>query len=536
MSHMIAITIINKFFKRQQMYICCLLHKNKFYAKNNNGDKMNNSYWVETTKGPQFNKLEKNIETDICVIGAGITGISTAYMLLNKGLNICLIDKGEICSGVTENTTAKITSQHGLIYKYLQETFGKEYARKYLQSNEEAIKGIKKIIDTENISCDFEKTTNCIYTCKDEYIDTITEEVETVKELGVNAKLIKKVELPFDIKNGIEFPNQAKFHPLKYLYAIVEILKKNDIQIFTNSRVVEIKHDSDGYKIETENGSTVLAKYVVMATHYPIKNFPGMHFLKMYQDRSYAIMIKPNQKFPKNMYISAETPIASFRPINDEFLIIGGSDHKTGDNTKDLDTCYESLEKYAKEIYPNAEIKNIWATQDCVSLDKVPYIGNFSKLMPNIYIATGYKKWGMTTSYVAAKIISDKILGKENQYEEIYKATRFAPLKNYKEFGNMLKQTIYSLAINKIKIPETFFENIEKDSGGVVEYEGKKIGVYKNENGETFVIEPYCTHLGCELSWNNLEKTWDCPCHGSRYTYEGKVITEPTVKDLNKIE
>ncbi len=497
---------------------------------------MSNSYWVETTKRPKFDKLNENIETDVCVIGAGITGITTAYMLLNKGLNICLIDKGEICGGVTENTTAKITSQHGLIYEYLVETFGKEYARKYLESNEEAIKGIKKIIDNENIQCEFEKAKNFIYTCKNEYIDTIKDEVDAVNDLGLEAKLINKVDLPFDIKIGIEFPNQAKFHPLKYLYKLVDILKRNDVQIFTNSRVIDIKTGSGKYTIETEEEKKITAKHVVMATHYPIKNFPGMHFLKMYQDRSYAIGIEPKEKFSKGMYISAETPVASFRPINDKLLIIGGSEHKTGENAKDLDICYESLETYAKEIFPNVEVKYRWATQDCVSLDKVPYIGDFSNLMPNIYIATGYKKWGMTTSYVAAKIISDKILGKENPYEEVYKATRFAPLKNYKEFGNMLKQTIYSLAINKIKIPETFFDNIEKDSGGVVEYEGKKIGVYKNENGETFLVEPYCMHLGCELSWNNLEKTWDCPCHGSRYTYEGKVITEPTVKDLKKIE
>lgn len=497
---------------------------------------MNNSYWVETTKRPHFEKLQEDIQVDVCVIGAGITGITTAYMLLNKGLKVCLIDKGEICSGVTENTTAKITSQHGLIYKYLIETFGKEYARKYIESNEEAIKGIKKIIDDENIVCDFEKTENFIYTCKDEYVDSIKDEVEAVNELGINAEIIERIKLPFEIKIGIKFPNQAKFHPLKYLYKLIEIIKKNNVQIYTNSRVVDIKNNLEGYKLSTEDDKKILTKQVVMATHYPIKNFPGMHFLKMYQDRSYAIAIKPNKEINKGMYISAETPVASFRPINNEFLIIGGSEHKTGENSKDLDICYQSLETYAKEIYPEAEIVYQWATQDCVSLDKVPYIGDFSNLMPNVYMATGYKKWGMTTSYVAAKIIVDKILGNENKYEEIYKATRFAPIKNYKEFGNMLKQTVYSLAVNKMKIPETLFKDIEKDTGGVVEYKNKKIGVYKNGEGKIFVVEPYCAHLGCELSWNNLEKTWDCPCHGSRYTYEGKVITEPTVKDLKRIE
>lgn len=497
---------------------------------------MKKSYWIETTRRPEFKKLEKDTEVDVCIIGAGITGISTAYMLLNKNLKICLIDKGEICSGVTENTTAKITSQHGLIYDYLTKTFGKEYAQKYFESNEEAIQGIKEIIKQENIECDFENAENYVYTCKEEYIQTIKDEVDAVKQIGGNVEFIENTKLPFNVIAGIKLKNQAKFHPLKYLYGLIKVLEKNNIDIFTNSRVVEIKKKSEVYNVNIENGNTITAKYVVMATHYPIKNFPGMHFLKMYQDRSYAIAIKPNQKFPKEMYISAESPVASFRPINDELLIIGGAEHKTGENSVDLDISYAQLESYAKEIYPNAEVKYRWATQDCVSIDKVPYIGDFSNLMPNIYVATGYKKWGMTTSYVAAKIISDKIMKEHNEYGEIYKATRFAPVGNYKEFGNILKQTVYSLAINKIKIPETAFGEIEKKSGGVVEYKGKKIGVYKNENGETFVVEPYCAHLGCELSWNNLEKTWDCPCHGSRYTYEGKVITEPTVKDLKRIE
>lgn len=403
-----------------------------------------NSYWTESSNRPIFSKLEKNIDTDVCIIGAGITGIMSAYMLLNKGLKIALIDKGEVCGGVTENTTAKVTSQHGLIYNYLQVTFGTEFAKLYLESNQNAIDTIEKIIEKENIDCDFERIDNYIYTCTDEYVQRIKDEVKTVKELGVEAELIDKINLPFEIKNGIKFPNQAKFHPLKYLYKIVEVLQKNGVEIYTNSIVQDTKKAKEGYEVLTETNK-INAKYIVMATHYPIKSFPGLHFLKMYQDRSYAIAIEPNAKIDENMYISAESPVASFRPINSELLIIGGQDHKTGDNSKDLEVCYKSLETYAKEIYPSMRVKYKWATQDCVSLDKVPYIGEFSNLMPNYYIATGYKKWGMTTSHVAAEIIRDKILGKKNKYEEVYKATRMAPLKNFKEFGNMLKQSVYSL-------------------------------------------------------------------------------------------
>lgn len=493
------------------------------------------SYWMENTTRPSFLNLNKNLETDICIIGTGITGIATAYMLLESGLKICMIDKGEICSGVTEFTTAKITSQHGLIYKYLEDTFGIEFAKKYLNSNEEAIDTIEEIVEKEKIDCDFMRTDNYIYTCKDEYITRIKDEAETLKKIGMEAELVEEVDLPFKIKLGIKVKNQAKFHPLKYLYRIVEILKKNNVEIYTNSIVKKVEKQGEKYIIKTEEHA-IEAKYVVMATHYPIKNFPGLHFLKMYQDRSYEIAIEPRSKITQGMYISAETPIASFRPIDEEIMIIGGQEHKAGENSKDLDVCYKSLETYAKEIYPAMKVKYRWSTQDCISLDKVPYIGDFSNLMPNLYIATGYKKWGMTTSHVAAAIIRDKILNKENKYEEIYKATRLSPLKNYKEFGNMMKQTVYSLGINKMKMPEYKFKDLNKNCGGVVEYKGKKVGAYKDQNGQVYLVKPYCKHLGCELSWNNLEKTWDCPCHGSRYDYTGKLITEPATKDLEREE
>lgn len=493
------------------------------------------SYWVQTTQRPSFFSLENDLDTDVCIIGAGITGIMTAYMLINSGLKICLIDKGEICSGVTENTTAKITSQHNLIYKYLNDTFGENFARKYLKSNEEAIDTIEKIVKTEKIDCEFIRTDNYIYTCQDEYIQKIKDEATTIKKLGLDVELVDKINLPFKIKLGIKAPNQAKFHPLKYLYKITEILKQNKVEIYTNSRVQDIQRKGEKYQIKT-NENTINSKYVVMATHYPIKNFPGLYFLKMYQDMSYEIAIEPHNKIPTGMYISAETPTTSFRAINDQLLIIGGQNHKTGDTRKNLDLCYKSIETYAKEIFPSMQLNYKWNTEDCISLDKVPYIGEFSNLMPNLYIATGYKKWGMTTSHVAAKIIRDNILGIPNEYNEIYKATRMAPLKNHEEFGNMLKQTVYSLGINKLKMPNYTYEDLKKNTGGVVEYNGKKVGIYKDNNGQMFAVKPYCKHLGCELSWNNLEKTWDCPCHGSRYDYTGKLITEPATKDLDRLE
>lgn len=370
-----------------------------------------------------------------------------------------------------------------------------------------------------------------IYTCSSSNVQKIKDETNAVRTLGLNATLVTECNLPFIIKAAICFPNQAQFHPRKYILGLLSTLKNENV--YENSKIVDIKHKDSLYEVYVNN-HIVKCKYLVLATHYPIKNFPGMYFLKMYQDKSYVVAVNTNSKSLNGMYLSLDEPTTSFRTA-DNMLLVGGSGHKTGANNIDLDNSYLNIENYVKSLYPKAEIKYTWSTQDCVSLDKIPYIGRFSSLFENMYVATGYKKWGITTSYVAAKIISDKILGKENNYASIYSATRFHPIKNRKEFGNILKQSVYSLAINKLKKPKLDFSQIQNNCGGIVNYNGSKIGLYKDNNGKLYAIEPYCTHLGCELSWNNLEKTWDCPCHGSRYDYTGKVITEPTTKNLETI-
>lgn len=498
-----------------------------------------NSFWKESVKETNYPSLEKNIETEVCVIGAGIAGIVTAYDLTKQGKKVALIDKDRCAMGVTANTTAKITSQHGLFYKYLTDTFGIEEARNYLEANEEAIRCVKQIIDENNIDCDFEYQDAYVYTNDEKEVDKIKEEVNCVNNLGLDAEYCTETSLPFEVLAAIKFKNQAQFNIRKYLVSLLKVLENKGTYIYENSKVIDVQRNGENYKIVTETGTTIESKYVVITTHYPIINFPGYHFLKMYQDRSYVIAIETNSELFNGMYISSGTPSISFRTILDgdkRLLAVGGSGHKTGDNSVEMDENYEQLEKYIKKIYPDANIKYKWSTQDCVSLDKVPYIGEFSKLMPNVYVATGFKKWGMTTAHVAAKIITDKILDRENKYEKIFSSLRFNPLKNYKEFGNMLKQTTYSLVINKIKLPKETYEDLEPGTGGVVEYNGEKLGIYKDENGKLYGIKPYCSHLGCELSWNNLEKTWDCPCHGSRFTIEGKVLNEPAVKDIEYYE
>ena len=257
--------------------------------------------------------------------------------------------------------------------------------------------------------------------------------------------------------------------------------------------------------------------------------------MKMYQSTSYAVAMQTKQRLFEGMYINSEEPTISLRTakIGDEYLlIVVGSDHKTGAPI-DLSNSYRYLEEIAKSLCPEGSIKYHWNTEDCITLDKIPYIGKFSGLWENAYVATGFNKWGITTSHIAAEIITDQILGQENEYEEIFKATRVEPVKNRKEVGNMVKESINSLIVRKLEVPQEEANQIQAGEGKIVEVNGQKIGIYKDEKGEVYKVNPICKHLGCELAWNNLEKTWDCPCHGSRYDYKGNLIYGPSVKNLD---
>ena len=540
------------------------------------------SYWIDSVKDrKKFKPLEENIKTDVCIIGGGLTGLSTAYNLSQYKIRTVLVEKDEICKQTSGNSTAKITSQHGLIYKYLTDSKGKDFARKYYEVNERAIRNIKDIIDKENIDCNFEYQPAYVFTQKVQEVQKIKDEVEAVNAFGGRAKFIEakdielnklnseeyvensdeklkisgdniekenlnlerdvvkekmKQVLPIKAIAGIEFENQAQFNPYKYGMALARICSDSGVKIYeyTKAVYVDIEDDDEYYVITLENGYKIKAKYLVVATKYPIINIPGFYFIKMYQSTSYAVAMQTKEKLFEGMYISSEEPIISLRTAkfgNDYLLIVVGFDHKTGTDI-DLSNSYKYLEEVAKSLYPTGNIKYHWNTEDCITLDKIPYIGEYSKMWENAYVATGFNKWGITTSNIAAEIITDKILGEKNEYEEIFKSTRLEPIKNIKEVTNMVKESVNSLVVKKLEVPQEEAKQIQNGEGKIVEVNGQKIGVYKNEDGEIYKVNPVCKHLGCELSWNNLDKTWDCPCHGSRYDYKGNLIYGPSVKSL----
>lgn len=492
------------------------------------------SLWINSTYNiDNFETLNEDLDTDICIIGAGIFGITCAYYLSKLGFKVVVLEKDTIGKKTTGNTTGKITSLHGLFYDYLISSYGEKFAKDYLYANEEAIKNIKDIIDKENIKCDFEYQNNYVYTTSNDEVRAIKKEVQAVNSLDFNCEYVTKCGLPFDISGAICFKNQAQFNPLKYLFGLCDCIEACGNKIYTNSTAFDVKVDGD-YYLTYVSDYVVKSKYVIMASHYPFINFPGLYFTKMYQSTSYVIAIDPKKSLFNGMYINFTNPIFSYRTakyMGKNLLLIAGADHKTGQSGSFMDT-YGILENEARKFYPNCDILFSWNTRDCISLDKIPYVGSYSTSMPNMFIATGFKKWGMTLSNVAANIIVDKICKKPNRYDYVFYSNRLKPVKNIDEFKNVLVQSTNSLVINKIKHVNTNFDDIKNNSGGIIEINGQKVGIYKDDDGKVFAVKPICTHLGCLLSWNDVDKTWDCPCHGSRFDFRGKNLYEPAFKDL----
>lgn len=479
------------------------------------------SVWSSEVNFRKRETLNQDIQCDILVIGAGMAGLLTAYMLSKSGRDVVVIDARSIAGGVTKNTTAKITSQHELIYDKLIKEFGEDGASQYARANELAIRRYKEIIDAEKIDCDFEHKDAYLYTSDN--IKDLEDEYNAAKRLGIDAELVDEVNIPINVKKALKFKNQAQFHPLKFLRPISE-----QLTIYENTVALDITEDNT---VVTKNDMKIKANKIVVASHYPFLNTPGYYFMRMHQERAYAIALE-NAQDVNGMYKGIDKNTYSFRNYKN-LLILDGAARRTGENEEG--GAYEELRKVAKEFYPNATEKYHWSTQDCITLDNIPYIGHYSSKTPDIYVETGFKKWGMTTSMVAAMIISDMILEKENDFSEIFSPGRFDMSASMKNAAKDLVITAKNFIAERINIPEETLNSIENGHGGIIEYKGEKAGVYKDNEGKVYTVSTKCAHLGCELKWNADDLTWDCPCHGSRYNYEGIWIESPTNKCLHEV-
>lgn len=474
------------------------------------------SIWSKTTVFDTRESLSGGLNTEVAIIGAGMAGVLTAFLLKQKGYKAIILEASRIGGGQTQNTTAKITSQHGLIYDKLIQDFGEEKAKQYADANELAIKKYKQLIEENNIDCDFMELPSYLYSTIGE--DSIKRESQAALKLGISSELVNETTLPFKVKSAVKFHGQAQFNPLEFLKFI-----SKDITIYENTEVKTVEKNH----IITDRG-TVTAKYIVFATHYPFINIPGFYFMRMHQERSYVLLLE-NMKQLDGIYYGVDEDGLSFRTYKN-YLLLGGGSHKTGDNR--TGGKYDMLRKRARELWPGYKEAGFWSAQDCMTLDNVPYIGQFCDSTPDWFVETGFKKWGMTSSMISAMIISDMISGTQNPYAEVFSPLRFTPIASAKTFFDEGKSAIKGLSSRILELPRARLDELPLGRGGIVEYDGKKVGVYKDENGEAYIVSIKCRHLGCQLEWNPDEKTWDCPCHGSRYDYKGNLIDNPAQEGL----
>ncbi len=427
------------------------------------------SIWETDAPRVRFDTLKENKSTDVLIIGGGIAGLLCAYKLKNAGVDCLLAEATEICGGITKNTTAKITLGHGLIYDKMIKRFGEDKARLYVDAQNKAIKEYTKLC--ENIDCDFETRDNYVYSLNDR--KKIEKEVATLNRIGVKAEFSDAKELPFSVAGAVRVKDQAQFHPLKFLYTIAK-----DLPIYENTKVTELMP----HKAKTNRGEIAFKKLII-ATHFPMLNKHGLYSLKLYQHRSYVIALKGAQNV-SGMYVDESDTGLSFRSYGD-LLLLGGGGHRTGKKGG----CWQELEGFARKHYKNAEIVGKWATQDCMTLDDIPYIGQYAKSTPDVFVATGFNKWGMTSAMVAAELLCDLVQGKVNPYAAVFDPSRTV----------MRPQ----LAVN----------------------------AFESTIGILTPTAPRCPHLGCALKYNRAEHTWDCPCHGSRFTMDGQLIDNPATDD-----
>ncbi len=427
------------------------------------------SVWQSGTQKTRFEAMDGNKSTDVLIVGGGLAGVLCAYRLRAAGVDCILTEAKEIGSGITKNTTAKVTLGHGLLYDTMIRRFGKDKAGLYAKAQEKAIQAYAHL--SENIDCDLEARDNYVYSLDDR--KKIEKEAAALCRLGVSAEVVNTTELPFAVAGAVRIKNQAQFHPLKFLYAIAR-----DLPIYEHTKVTELLPG----KAITSHGE-IRYKKLIVATHFPILNKHGLYSFKLYQRRSYVLALHGAPPVG-GMYVDASDRGLSFRSCG-ELLLLGGGGHRTGKQGGG----WQELEAFAAKYYKNADIVGRWATQDCMTLDGVPYIGQYSKSTPDVFVATGFNKWGMTNAMVAADILCDLVQGKSSPYAAVFSPSR-----------TMLRP---QLAVNA-------FESIL---------------------GLLTPTTPRCPHLGCALKYNAAEHSWDCPCHGSRFTEDGELIDNPATGD-----
>lgn len=486
----------------------------------------NPSLWVATTEPGGHPALSGDDRADVIVVGAGITGLTTARLLVEQGASVIVVDAGSVCAGASGYTTAKITSLHGLVYGDLVDRFGEDRARLYGEANEAAIDTIARLVEADGIDCRFERRAHLAYTTDPGSAESVASEADVAARLGLPASSFTPTELPFEVAAAVRFENQAQFHPRAYCLGLAASITGRGGRIHAHTRARTV--DRHARAVVTDQGR-LEGDSIVVATHLPIGKM-GAYFARTEPWRSYALAVEVTGDRPHDMYISVDSPTRSLRTAGDH-LIVGGEGHRVGD-AHDTGEHYVALERWAREHFGVQRVAYRWSAQDWSAADGVPYIGRMAG-HDGVYLATAFRKWGMTHGTVAGILISDLIAGRDNPWLEVFDATRIAPKQSLKGVISENVHVVRRLVGDRIGTGDRgTLDSLQPGDGAVVRLGGHAVAAFRDDDGTVRAVSAVCTHLGCLVSFNPAERTWDCPCHGSRFASDGTVIEGPAVDDL----
>ncbi len=490
------------------------------------------SLWMATTPTTSYPRLPGDLQVDVVVIGAGIAGLTTATLLKQAGKTVAVLEADHVVRGVTANTTAKITSLHTLIYAHLMDKEGEDSARVYAAANQAAIELVDRMVQELDINCEFTRTPAYTYTESIDERETIQDEVEAARRAGLPAHFVTETPLPFEVAGAVRFDNQASFHPRKYLLALAERIPGNGSHLFEQTKVNTIEEE-EACTVVTEQG-TVSATDVVLATHFPhVDN--AFYFARMAPYFSYLMAMTLDEPVPEGMFISADSMHTLRRHVSDgqELLLVGGEGHKTGQGG-DTVARFQRIEEWARERFAVNSVLYNWATQDYQTPDSIPYIGLSTPSSHHVYVATGFKGWGMSSGTAAGMILTDLIIGRKNPWADVFDPNRV----DLSGMGTLASENMNVAKEYGLGLIRSGEDNspVAPGEGCITDGPNGREAQARSADGVLHRLSPFCTHMGCLVSWNTAETTWDCPCHGSRFTAEGEVLHGPAHMPLPKIE
>jgi len=491
------------------------------------------SFWIASTLQSNYPPLVEDLAVDVAIVGAGLAGITAAMLLKKAGKTVAVLEAGRVAEGVSGHTTAKLTSLHQLKYASLINSLGEEKAGQYGASNQAAIEQVAALVRDEQIDCDFERKDAYTFATDAELREKVQAEADAALKLGLPASYVTETTLPFEVLGAVKFSHQAQFHPRKYILCLADKIQGEGSYVFEHTRVCKVEDETPS-RVRTAQGPTVTAQDVIVATNLPILD-QGLYFAKTFPKRSYLVGARIDPAIaPEGLFIGTGEKYRSIRttPMDDggTLLLIGGEGHKVGE-ADDTEERFERLATYARKHFGVASVDYYWSTQDYVSFDGVPYIGSLTPMHQHTFIATGFSLWGMTNSTLSAMLLTDRILGRDNPWAKLYESTRPTPFVSQASIKNNLDVGVRWFG-DRIKGLFDSPDKVQAGEGRLVTAGGDKVAAYRDENGTLYQVSAVCPHLGCIVDWNAAEKSWDCPCHGSRFDPDGNILHGPAVKCL----